>query len=128
MLAIAWRRQFVVPPGFQVRLLCGLRGTTDYTTLFRRSLQSRYAHSRQFSSLVVTRRVMTDSFPSQMLSSDASRRAIAQLNLIFTDLPLPETQLWEQFDQTQKQVLIEILTRLMVKAARTSSSEETHND
>lgn len=51
-----------------------------------------------------------------------------QLNLIFTDLPLPETQLWEQFDLKQKQVLIEILTRLMVKAARTSSPEDTHND
>ncbi len=53
---------------------------------------------------------------------------MAQLNLIFTDLPLPETQLWEQFDQTHKQVLIEIFTRLMVKAARTGSPEEPHND
>jgi phenylpyruvate tautomerase PptA (4-oxalocrotonate tautomerase family) len=53
---------------------------------------------------------------------------MAQLNLIFTDFPLPQTQLWEQFDQAQKQVLIEILTRLMVKAARTRSPEELDND
>jgi hypothetical protein len=53
---------------------------------------------------------------------------MAQLNLTFTELPLPEPQLWEQFDPTQKQLLIEILTRLMVKAARTGSPEEPDND
>ena len=30
-----------------------------------------------------------------------------QLNLNFTDIPLPETHLWEQFDEDQKRVVIE---------------------
>ena len=53
---------------------------------------------------------------------------MSQLNLSFTDLPLPEPQLWEQFNQTQKQTIIETLARLMVKAARNSGSEEPAND
>lgn len=39
-----------------------------------------------------------------------------QLNLNFNDIPIPETHLWEQFDEDQKQVLIETLVRLLVKA------------
>ena len=41
-----------------------------------------------------------------------------QLNLNFNDIPIPETHLWEQFDDAQKQVAIEILARLLVKATR----------
>ncbi len=41
-----------------------------------------------------------------------------QLNLNFDDIPIPETHLWEQFDEDQKRVLIEILARLFVKATR----------
>ena len=29
-----------------------------------------------------------------------------QLNLNFNDIPIPETHLWEQFDEDQKRVLI----------------------
>jgi hypothetical protein len=39
-----------------------------------------------------------------------------QLNLNFNDIPIPETHLWEQFDEDQKRVLIETLVRLLVKA------------
>jgi hypothetical protein len=39
-----------------------------------------------------------------------------QLNLNFTDIPIPETCLWEQFDDDQKRTVVEILTRLLVKA------------
>jgi hypothetical protein len=41
-----------------------------------------------------------------------------QLNLNFTDIPVPETCLWEQFDDVQKQIVIETLVRLLVKATR----------
>jgi hypothetical protein len=39
-----------------------------------------------------------------------------QLILNFNDIPIPETHLWEQFDEDQKRVVIETLVRLLVKA------------
>jgi len=36
---------------------------------------------------------------------------VPQLNLNFTDLPIPETCLWEQFDDAQKQIVIDILVQ-----------------
>jgi len=50
-----------------------------------------------------------------------------QLNLNFDDIPIPETHLWEQFDEDQKRVLIEILTRLFVKATRGKHEEQTND-
>jgi len=50
-----------------------------------------------------------------------------QLNLNFLDIPIPETHLWEQFDDAQKQVVIETLVRLLVKATR-SHEQESAND
>jgi hypothetical protein len=47
-----------------------------------------------------------------------------QLNLNFNDIPIPETHLWEQFDEDQKRVLIETLVRLLVKA--TSDRHQEH--
>ncbi|MBO0757488.1 MAG: hypothetical protein J2P54_16680 [Bradyrhizobiaceae bacterium] len=41
-----------------------------------------------------------------------------QLTLNFSDIPIPETCLWEQFDNEYKQILIEILARLLLKAAQ----------
>jgi hypothetical protein len=41
-----------------------------------------------------------------------------QLNLNFTDLPIPETYLWEQWDDEQKRIVIEILSRLLIQATR----------
>src|SRR6266480_1555555 len=41
-----------------------------------------------------------------------------QLNLNFTDIPIPETCLWEQFDDERKRIVIEALARLLTKAAR----------
>jgi predicted Fe-S protein YdhL (DUF1289 family) len=49
-----------------------------------------------------------------------------QLNLNFQDIPMPETHLWEQFDDAQKQVVIELLARLLVKATR--NQQEPSND
>ena len=49
-----------------------------------------------------------------------------QLNLNFNDIPIPETHLWEQFDDAQKQVAIEILARLLVRATR--DHQELSND
>jgi len=49
-----------------------------------------------------------------------------QLNLNFNDIPIPETCLWEQFDDDPKRVVIETLARLLVKATR--HHQEPAND
>jgi phenylpyruvate tautomerase PptA (4-oxalocrotonate tautomerase family) len=53
---------------------------------------------------------------------------MSQLNLKFIDLPLPQTLLWEQLDDKQKQIIIETLARLIAKAARASKNGEPAND
>ena len=50
-----------------------------------------------------------------------------QLNLNFNDIPIPETHLWEQFDDEQKRIVIETLARLLVKATRDSQQEQTND-
>ena len=47
-----------------------------------------------------------------------------QLNLNFHDIPIPETHLWEQFDEEQKRAILEILSRLLVKATQNSQPGE----
>lgn len=49
-----------------------------------------------------------------------------QLNLNFTDIPIPETCLWEQLDDQQKRTVVEALARLLVKATRTTHQEQTN--
>ena len=51
-----------------------------------------------------------------------------QLKLHFTDIPVPETCLWEQFDVERKQIVIETLARLMTKAAQASKHQEQTNE
>jgi predicted Fe-S protein YdhL (DUF1289 family) len=51
-----------------------------------------------------------------------------QLNLNFSDIPIPETCLWEQFDDAQKQTVIETLARLLSKASRAEQTPEQTND
>ena len=46
-----------------------------------------------------------------------------QLNLNFTDIPIPETCLWEQLDDDQKRIVIETLARLLVQATRDPQQE-----
>lgn len=46
-----------------------------------------------------------------------------QLNLNFNDIPIPETHLWEQFDDEQKRIVVETLARLLVKATRIKTLE-----
>jgi len=48
-----------------------------------------------------------------------------QLNLNFNDIPIPEMHLWEQFDDQQKRIIIEIVSRLLVKATRRQPQEQT---
>lgn len=43
-----------------------------------------------------------------------------QLNLNFHSSPIPETDLWEQFDDELKLAVLEILSRLLVKATQTN--------
>jgi predicted Fe-S protein YdhL (DUF1289 family) len=47
-----------------------------------------------------------------------------QLNLNFLDIPIPDTCLWEQFDDEQKRLVIETLTRLVVKLTQASNHQE----
>ena len=53
---------------------------------------------------------------------------MSQLNLNFTDIPIPETCLWEQFDDERKRIVIETLTRLLTKATRGQPPEERTDD
>jgi hypothetical protein len=53
---------------------------------------------------------------------------MSQLNLMFTDLALAEPERWEQFDEAQKQMVVETLARLMIRAAGATSPEEAAND
>ena len=48
-----------------------------------------------------------------------------QLNLNFNDIPIPETHLWEQFDDEQKRIVIETLARLLHQATRDQRLEQT---
>jgi predicted Fe-S protein YdhL (DUF1289 family) len=49
-----------------------------------------------------------------------------QLILHFNDIPIPETHLWEQFDDEQKRNVIEALARLLAKATRVPHPEPSH--
>jgi len=56
-----------------------------------------------------------------------------QLNLNFIEIPIPETCLWEQFDDEQKGLVVQTLTRLFVKLMQANNPEqqtrkERHND
>ena len=51
-----------------------------------------------------------------------------QLNLKFSDLPVPEELVWEQLDDEQRQIVAEVLARLITKAARGSQHQEPTND
>lgn len=53
---------------------------------------------------------------------------MSQLNLNFSDLPVPERHLWEQLDDKQKKLIVETLARLMSKAARAENRKEPAND
>lgn len=50
-----------------------------------------------------------------------------QLNLNCTGIPIPETHLWEQFDDEQKRTVVETLARLLVKAGRDKHREQTND-
>jgi predicted Fe-S protein YdhL (DUF1289 family) len=52
---------------------------------------------------------------------------MSQLNLNFIDIPIPETCLWEQFDDEQKRIVVETLARLLVKASRDKNQEQTND-
>lgn len=50
-----------------------------------------------------------------------------QLNLNFNDMPIPETHLWDQFDDAQKRIVIETLARLLAKATENRHQEQTND-
>ena len=53
---------------------------------------------------------------------------MSQLNLKFSDVPIPEELVWEQVDEKQRQIVVEALARLIAKAARASKHQEPAND
>ena len=52
---------------------------------------------------------------------------MSQLNLNFIDISIPETCLWEQFDDERKRVVIETLARLLVQVTRDKNQEQTND-
>jgi hypothetical protein len=50
-----------------------------------------------------------------------------QLNLNFEDITIPETCLWEQFDDEQKRIVVETLARLLIKATQDRHQEQTND-
>jgi predicted Fe-S protein YdhL (DUF1289 family) len=50
-----------------------------------------------------------------------------QLNLNFNDIPIRETHLWDEFDDEQRRAVLEILSRLLVKATRDHQQEQTND-
>jgi hypothetical protein len=58
---------------------------------------------------------------------EQARRAMPQLHLNFNDIPIPETHLWDDFDDEQKRAVLEILSRLLVKAMRDNQQELTND-
>jgi hypothetical protein len=49
---------------------------------------------------------------------------MTQLKLNFIDIPIPETCLWEQFDDEQKRTVVETLARLLLKASAGADQEQ----
>ena len=43
-----------------------------------------------------------------------------QLNLNFTDIPIPQESLWEDLHNEQKHLIIEVIAKLMLKAVADS--------
>jgi hypothetical protein len=50
-----------------------------------------------------------------------------QLILNFNEIPIPETHLWDTFDDEHKRIVVESLARLLVKATRIMNQEQTHD-
>ena len=51
-----------------------------------------------------------------------------QRNLNFLDLPIPETEVWETLENDQRTVVIEVLARLIAKAAFPNQKTEKDHD
>lgn len=51
-----------------------------------------------------------------------------QLQLNFTDLPVPQKRLWEQLDDELKQIVVEAFARLIVKATHPPNHKEPIDD
>ena len=51
-----------------------------------------------------------------------------QLNLKFSDIPVPEELVWEQAEEEQKQIVVEALARLITQATRGGKRQEPTND
>src|SRR5260370_24897151 len=59
-----------------------------------------------------------------------TRSAGVQLNLSFLNLPVPESQIWEQLDDKQRTLVTSVITRIVIKAAmydNTNTAAEPSN-
>ena len=51
-----------------------------------------------------------------------------QLNLQFVEIPVVETQVWNQLDDEQRAAVIETLARVIAQVEVTVNEEEAHPD
>ena len=49
-----------------------------------------------------------------------------QRHLNFYEIPIPETHLWDEFDDEQRRAVL-VLSRLLVKATRDHQQEQTND-
>jgi hypothetical protein len=56
------------------------------------------------------------------------RKADVQLNLNFLEIPWPTRQVWESLDDEQRQAVIDMLSRLITKAALETQINEEDTD
>ena len=51
-----------------------------------------------------------------------------QLNLTFPEMPNPTAEVWENLDEQQRLVVLEVLARLIAQAAQPERSAEGNDD
>ena len=51
-----------------------------------------------------------------------------QLDLIFTNKPTQKTRHWEQLNAQQKQVVLEAISRLLIKASQPNPKESSKHE
>lgn len=52
---------------------------------------------------------------------------MTQLNLSFIEVLIPQSCLWEQFNDEQKRIVVETLARLLLKATAGSEREQSND-